>query len=196
MRKVYTLVLPSARLFFGVKMQFKTKILDGIAIKRALIRITHEIIEKNKGVEGVCIFGVKRRGVPLAKMLKDNVLAFEGVSVPLGEIDTTLYRDDISKEDKLKSANFNVFPCDITDKVVIIVDDVLYTGRTARASIEAVFAHGRPKAIQLAVLIDRGHRELPLKPDYVGKNVPTSGSEKIVLLLNETDGEEGVYICE
>ncbi len=177
-------------------MQFKTKILDEIAIKRALVRITHEIIERNKGVKDVCILGVKKRGVPLARMLKEKIFAFEGVSVPLGEIDATRHRDDIPEELKKITAGESVFPCDVKDKVVIIVDDVLYTGRTARAAIEAVFSYGRPKAIQLAVLIDRGHRELPLKPDYVGKNVPTSGTEEIVLMLNETDGEEGVYICE
>ena len=177
-------------------MQFKTKILDGIAIKRTLIRITHEIIEKNKGAKDVCILGVKKRGVPLARMLKENISAFEGIEVPLGVIDATKHRDDISEEVKNSCIGESIFPCDVKDKVVIIVDDVLYTGRTARAAIEAVFSFGRPKAIQLAVLIDRGHRELPLKPDYVGKNVPTSGQEKIVLLLNETDGEEGVYIYE
>ena len=180
----------------GAYMRFKTKILDEMAIKRSLVRITHEIIERNKGVENICLMGVKRRGVPLSKMLRDNVLAFEGVEVPLGYIDTTLHRDDLVEEDKIIKAGDCHFPCDITDKTVIIVDDVMYTGRTTRAAIEAVFAFARPKAIQLAVLIDRGHRELPFKPDYVGKNVPTSSDEKIVLLLNETDGQDGVFICE
>ena len=177
-------------------MEFKTKILDGIAIKRSLIRITHEIIERNKGVKDICLLGVKRRGVPLARMLQENIHAFEGVLVPLGYIDPTRHRDDISDEIKeIKSGDCS-FPCEIKDKTVIIVDDVLYTGRTARAAIEAVFAFNRPKAIQLAVLIDRGHRELPFKPDYVGKNVPTSSTEKIVLKLFETDGEDGAFIYE
>ena len=178
-------------------MRFKTKILDDISIKRSLVRITHEIIERNKGVLDVCLLGVKRRGVPLAQKLHDNILAFEGVDVPLGYLDVTRHRDDISEEDKQNSAGECSIPCDITNKVVIIVDDVLYTGRTARAAIESVFAYARPKAIQLAVLIDRGHRELPLKPDFIGKNVPTAGNEQIAVLLEETDGEQdGVYICK
>lgn len=177
-------------------MRFKTKILDEIAIKRSLVRITHEIIERNKGAENICLLGVKRRGVPLAKMLHDNILAFEGVDVPVGYLDTTLHRDDLAEEDKIIKAGDCHFPCDVTDKIVVIVDDVMYTGRTTRAAIEAVFAFERPKAIQLAVLIDRGHRELPFKPDFVGKNVPTSSNEKIVLLLKETDGQDGAFICE
>ena len=177
-------------------MRFKTKILDEIAIKRSLVRITHEIIERNKGAENLCLLGVKRRGVPLAKMLHDNILAFEGVDVPVGYLDTTLHRDDLAEEDKIIKAGDCHIPCSITDKIVVIVDDVMYTGRTTRAAIEAVFEFERPKAIQLAVLIDRGHRELPFKPDFVGKNVPTSSNEKIVLLLTETDGQDGVFICE
>ncbi len=177
-------------------MKFKTKILDEMAIKRSLVRITHEIIERNKGVDNLCLLGVKRRGVPLAKMLHDNILAFEGVDVPVGYLDTTRHRDDLTEETKNTKAGECFIPCDITDKIVVIVDDVMFTGRTTRAAIEAVFSHARPKAIQLAVLIDRGHRELPFKPDFVGKNVPTSSDEKIVLLLQETDGEDGAFICE
>ena len=174
----------------------KTMIMDETAVKRALARITHELIERNKGVQNVCLLGVKRRGVPLAKMLADNVLKFEGVSVPLGYLDITLHRDDISVEDKTSSSGECKFPCDIRDKTVIIVDDVLYTGRTARAAIEATFSHARPKEVQLAVLVDRGHRELPIRPDYVGKNVPTSKEEKIAVLVSEIDSETAVYICE
>ncbi len=177
-------------------MKFKTKILDEMAIKRSLVRITHEIIERNKGVDNLCLLGVKRRGVPLAKMLHDNILAFEGVDVPVGYLDTTRHRDDLTEETKNTKAGECFIPCDITDKIVVIVDDVMFTGRTTRAAIEAVFSYARPKAIQLAVLIDRGHRELPFKPDFVGKNVPTSSDEKIVLLLQETDGEDGAFICE
>ena len=177
-------------------MKFKTKILDEMAIKRSLVRITHEIIERNKGVDILCLLGVKRRGVPLAKMLHDNILAFEGVDVPVGYLDTTRHRDDLTEETKNTKAGECFIPCDITDKIVVIVDDVMFTGRTTRAAIEAVFSYARPKAIQLAVLIDRGHRELPFKPDFVGKNVPTSSDEKIVLLLQETDGEDGAFICE
>lgn len=177
-------------------MKFKTKILDEMAIKRSLVRITHEIIERNKGVENLCLLGVKRRGVPLAKMLHDNILAFEGVDVPIGYIDTTRFRDDLNEETKNTKAGECFIPCDITDKTVVIIDDVMFTGRTTRAAIEAVFSFARPKTIQLAVLIDRGHRELPFKPDFVGKNVPTSSDEKIVLLMQETDGEDGAFICE
>ncbi len=177
-------------------MQIKTKILDEMSIKRSLVRITHEIIERNKGALDICLLGVKSRGEPLAKTLHDNILEFEGVDVPVGYLDITLHRDDISKEDKLVKAGANYIPCDIQDKTVIIVDDVLYTGRTARAAIESVFAIARPKSIQLAVLIDRGHRELPLKPDYIGKNVPTSRDEKVAVMINEIDGEDGVFICK
>jgi pyrimidine operon attenuation protein/uracil phosphoribosyltransferase len=191
-------VLPKGKAFkfLGGTMRFKTKILDEVAIKRTLVRMTHEIIEKNKGVENLCLLGVKSRGVPLAKMLHDNILAFEGIDVPIGFLDTTRHRDDLSEETKNVKAGECHFPCDVTDKIVVIVDDVMFTGRTTRAAIEAVFAFARPKAIQLAVLIDRGHRELPFKPDFVGKNVPTSSDEKIVLLLNETDGQDGAFICD
>lgn len=177
-------------------INFKNKILDEMAIKRSLVRITHEIIERNKGANDLCLLGVKSRGVPLAKMLHDNILNFEGVDVPVGYLDTTKHRDDISEQIKMEKSGECHFPCEIKDKTVVIVDDVIFTGRTARAAIEAVFAFSRPKAIQLAVLIDRGHRELPLKADFVGKNVPTSRNEKIVLRLNQTDGEDGAYICD
>ena len=177
-------------------MARKTLIMDETAIKRALARITHELIERNKGVSNVCLLGVKRRGVPLSKMLYENVLKFENVSVPVGYIDITRHRDDIADEEKKILPSDCHFPCDIRDKVVIIVDDVLYTGRTARAAIEATFAYARPKELQLAVLVDRGHRELPIRPDYVGKNVPTSKDEKIKVLVEEIDGETAVYITD
>ena len=129
-------------------------------------------------------------------MLAENIERFEGVSVPLGHLDITHHRDDISDKDKLESAREGHIPCDIREKTVIVVDDVLFTGRTARAALEAVFAHSRPKAVQLAVLIDRGHRELPIRPDYVGKNVPTSKSEHVSVAVAEIDREVGVYICD
>ena len=170
--------------------------MDETAIARALARITHELIERNKGVSNVCLLGVKTRGVPLAQKLFDNIKKFEGVEVPLGYLDITLHRDDLSETQKTVSKGDCKFPCDIRDKTVIIVDDVMFTGRTARAAIEATFSYARPKELQLAVLIDRGHRELPIRPDYVGKNVPTSKTERDAVCLSETDGETAVYIKE
>ena len=177
-------------------MTYKAQILGGVAIGRALTRITHEIIERNGGVEDICILGIKSRGIPLAQRLCDNIKSFEGKDVPLGSLDITLHRDDIPAEKKKILAGNCHFPCDITDKTVILVDDVLYTGRTVRAAIESVFEFARPKAIQLAVLVDRGHRELPIRPDFVGKNVPTSKGEVIKVCLEDFDGEDSVYICD
>lgn len=176
-------------------MLSKVKIMDDIAVCRVMARISHEIIERNQGVSNVCIFGVKRRGVPLAKMLCENIKKFCDTDVPMGILDVTNHRDDLTDEDKRKNAGHSVFPCDIEDKTVIIVDDILFTGRTTRAAIETIFSYGRPKCVQHVVLIDRGHRELPIRPDYVGKNVPTSKNERIKLMVSEIDGETGVYIC-
>lgn len=176
-------------------MENRTLILDEVAIRRAIARITHEIIERNSGVENVCLLGVKTRGVPLAEMLAENLFRFEGISVPVGTLDITIHRDDLSAEDKLGKAGQCHFPCNICDKDVVIVDDVLFTGRTTRAAIESVFAFGRPRSLQLAVLIDRGHRELPVRADYVGKNVPTSRNEAISVRIGSIDGETAVYIC-
>ena len=174
----------------------KAMVMDEAALTRALARITHEIIERNRGAEEICLLGVKRRGIPLAAILAENIKRFEGVEVPLGHLDITLHRDDLSAEDKQSAEGACHIPCDIREKTVIIVDDVLFTGRTARAALEAVFAYDRPRAVQLAVLIDRGHRELPFRPDYVGKNVPTSKNEFIAVAVREIDGENGVYICD
>ncbi len=173
-------------------MEFKAKIMDEAAIRRSMARITHEIIEKNRGVSDVCLLGVKRRGIPLAAMLAENIHRFEGVDVPIGHVDITLYRDDLAGE--LPITEGSEFPCTIEDRNVIIVDDVIYTGRTARAAIEAVFSFGRPKSIQLAVLVDRGHRELPIRPDFVGKNIPTSHEELISVMVDDIDGETGVCL--
>ncbi len=170
--------------------------MDENAINRAIARMTHEIIERNQGVDGICLLGVKSRGIPLAERIAENVLKFENKKVPIGSLDITLHRDDLTKEEKETKATECNIPCDLRDKIVIIVDDVLYTGRTVRAAIESVFAFSRPKALQLAVLIDRGHRELPIRPDFIGKNVPTSKHEEISVLLNEKDGANEVYICD
>ncbi len=173
--------------------KYKTTLMDEQALVRAVRRISHEIVERNKGAEGLVLVGIKSRGVPLAKMIRDNILSLEGVEIPLETLDTSLYRDDIEKTDTKYA---KPFPTDIAGKKVILVDDVLYTGRTARAAIEAVFSAGRPACIQLAVLIDRGHRELPIRADYIGKNIPTSRSESVAVFLTETDGKSGAVILE
>ena len=147
----------------------KAQIMDSQTMIRAIKRISHEILERNNGAENLCILGVKRRGVPLAKIICDNIMQFEGVNVPFGELDITLSRDDLDEERKKELATESIIPINLTDKTVIIVDDVLYTGRTAKASIETVFKFGRPQSVQLVALIDRGHRELPVRPDYVDR---------------------------
>ena len=173
----------------------KVKIMDRTAMMRSLARITHEIIERNDGTDSLCILGIKNRGTVLSRILADNLKKFGGIEIPCGEIDTTMYRDDFTMEEKKRKATESYIPFDITDKAIVIVDDVLYTGRTARAAIEAIFSLGRPKAVRLAVLVDRGHREIPLKPDFVGKSIPTSRREKIVVVTEgESEEECGVYI--
>lgn len=177
-------------------MNLKAAILDDKAMKRALARVSHEIIEKNKGVEDIVLIGVKRRGVPLAQRIAKNIEEFEGVKVPVGSVDITLYRDDLSTLNEDPNINNDKIEVEIKDKKVIIVDDVIYTGRTVRASIDAVLHNGRPKMIQLAVMVDRGHRELPIRPDYVGKNIPTSHEEIVSVAVSEIDGEDSVKIYE
>ena len=158
-------------------MTFKSQLLDAAAVNRALRRLSFEIVEKNHGVDGLCLIGIRRRGICVAQSIQENIYANEGVRLPLGELDITFYRDDIEKKTDFPTLNATNIDFDITDRKIILTDDVLFTGRTVRAAIDAIFSLGRPKAIQLAVLIDRGHRELPIKPDYVGKNIPTSMNE-------------------
>ena len=172
----------------------KAKLMDEMAVRRALMRITHEIIERNDGVEDVCLVGIRTRGVPLAKQIAENIEKVEGVKVPFGELDITAYRDDIDKEQRARILATDI-PFDVTGKKIVLVDDVLYTGRTTRAAITAIFDLGRPSLIQEAVLIDRGHRELPLRADYVGKNVPTSHTELIEVHTPDMDGEYAVLLC-
>ena len=174
----------------------KSELMDEAAVRRSLPRMTHEIIERNKGTERLCLVGIKRRGVPIAKILAENIKKFEDADVPVGDIDITLYRDDLTETVELPKASDSSIPFDVTGKIVILVDDVVYTGRTARAAIEAVFSYGRPAAIQLAALIDRGHRELPIRPDFVGKNIPTSNDEIVSVCMEEFDGEIAVRILE
>lgn len=177
-------------------MELKSILLDDKAIQRALVRISHEIIEKNKGVEDLVLVGVKRRGVPLAERIALQIAQIEGIQVPVGSVDITLYRDDLSTLSDMPSVNSKDTGVEIKNKKVIIVDDVIYTGRTARAAIDAIFDSGRPMGIQLAVLIDRGHRELPIRADYVGKNIPTSKNELISVELTEIDDNDSVKIYE
>jgi pyrimidine operon attenuation protein/uracil phosphoribosyltransferase len=164
-------------------------------IERALARIAHEIVERNKGAEGVVLVGMRTRGVPLAKRIAEIIENFEGTPIPVGTLDIGLYRDDISCSE-LKPANqsHTEIPTSITDRRIILVDDVLYTGRSIRAAMDALIDLGRPRSIQLAVLIDRGHRELPIRADYVGKNIPSSKDEEILVQLLETDGVDKVII--
>lgn len=177
-------------------MDTKAIIMDKEAVNRTMARITHEVIERNKGVDGICVLGIKRRGVPLARLLCDNIKRFEGKNVPFGVLDITLHRDDCDDAHKKSVAEESYIPCDINGKTVIVVDDVLFTGRTARAAMETVFGFGRPGSLQFVALIDRGYRELPLRPDYVGKNVPTKRTETVSVLCEDIDGETAVYICD
>lgn len=174
----------------------KTTIMNGKEVRRAMTRIAHEILEANKGGQGLVLLGVQRRGVPLAAMIADAIERVEGVKTPQGAIDITFYRDDLSTIGPAPRINETNVPIDVADKIVILVDDVLYTGRTVRAAIDVILDWGRPQAIRLAVLIDRGHRELPIRPDFVGKNVPTSQREIIKVRVQEFDGNDDVVVGE
>ncbi|WP_251549087.1 bifunctional pyr operon transcriptional regulator/uracil phosphoribosyltransferase PyrR [Neobacillus muris] len=179
-------------------MSQKAVVLDEQAIGRALTRIAHQIIEKNKGIQDCVLVGIRTRGIYLAKRLAARIEDIEGSPIPVGELDITLYRDDLTiktdnQEPLVKGSDV---PFSINDKKVILVDDVLYTGRTVRAGLDALIDLGRPASIQLAVLVDRGHRELPIRADYVGKNIPTSSTEKIVVELGEVDKVDQVSIYE
>ena len=162
-------------------------------IRRAVARLAHEVVEHNHGVESLVLVGLQTRGVPLAQRLQDRIQEFEGARVPLGELDITLYRDDVHQRAP-RALSPTSIPVDINDKTVILVDDVLYTGRTIRAALDALIDFGRPRAIQLIVMVDRGHRELPIKADYVGKNLPTSSKQSVQVRLQEIDGADEVVI--
>jgi pyrimidine operon attenuation protein/uracil phosphoribosyltransferase len=172
----------------------KTEIMDESAMSRAITRISHEIIEKIKGVENLVLMGIQRRGVPLARKIAERIKAVENAEIPVGILDITLYRDDLSLLNEHPVINGTEINFDVANKVVVLVDDVIYTGRTVRAAIDAIMDINRPQMIQLAVLIDRGHRELPIRADYVGKNVPTSRNEIVHVNVMEIDGENSVTI--
>ncbi len=177
-------------------MKEKAKILDKEAINRAIMRIAHEIIEKNKGTSDLCVVGIRNRGVYIAKRLADCIKKIEGQDIPAGALDITLYRDDLALASGQPLVRKTEIDFDINDKKLVLVDDVLYTGRTIRAALDALIDFGRPKSIQLAVLVDRGHRELPIRADFVGKNIPTSKQEVVEVHLEESDGNDEVLIAE
>lgn len=174
-------------------MKFKASLFDENAVNRAIVRIAHEIIEKNESVDNLCIVGIKTRGVHIAGRLAEAIFKIENKKVSVGTLDVSSFRDDVAKLADREAVNLD-FP--ITDKSIILTDDVIYTGRTVRAALDAILSSGRASKIQLAVLVDRGHRELPIRADYVGKNVPTSRNEIIKVNLKESDGNDGVDLFE
>ncbi|OOL66252.1 bifunctional pyr operon transcriptional regulator/uracil phosphoribosyltransferase [Enterococcus faecium] len=173
----------------------KKEVVDAVTMKRALTRISYEIIERNKGIQDIVLVGIKTRGIYIAQRLAERLKQLEDIDVPVGELDITLYRDDVKdmEEPELHSSDV---PVSIEGKEVILVDDVLYTGRTIRAAMDAVMDLGRPRKISLAVLVDRGHRELPIRADYVGKNIPTSKTEEIIVEMEERDGADRIMISK
>jgi pyrimidine operon attenuation protein/uracil phosphoribosyltransferase len=175
------------------RSQPRSQLLTPDGIDRSLRRISHEILERNAAsLDNLALVGVLTRGVPLARRIAENLRLFEGLDVPVGSVDITLHRDDLSgDEPEVKGSRV---PFDVTGKTVVLVDDVLYTGRTARAAMEALLELGRPAAVRLAILVDRGHRELPIRADHVGKNVPTARGQRVLVNLEETDGEDGVIV--
>jgi pyrimidine operon attenuation protein/uracil phosphoribosyltransferase len=173
-----------------------SRIMDEPAVNRALVRIAHEIVEEIGGTDSLALIGIQRRGVQLAETIRDEIRKFEDVEVPLGAMDITLYRDDLQEVAEQPIVEETDLPFDVTGRVVVIVDDVIYTGRTIRAALDEITDFGRPRRILLAVLVDRGHREIPIRPDFVGKNVPTSSLQQIKVKVHELDGELAVDLVE
>ena len=171
----------------------KSRVMEPGDVRRALSRIAHEIVEKNRGTEDLVLVGIRTRGAPLADRIASTIASFEGVDLPSGALDVTLYRDDVALKDP-RALELTTVPTDLDGRVVVLVDDVLYTGRTIRAAFDALLDLGRPRAIRLAVLVDRGHRELPIRADFVGKNLPTSSDEVVKVHVEEIDGEDAVLI--
>lgn len=186
-------MLPERRLTADTDFELKARVMEAPEVRRALVRVSHEIVEKNKGTDDLVIVGIRTRGAPLADRIAGFIAGFEGVDLPSGALDVTLYRDDVALKSP-RSLEATTVPADIDGRVVVLVDDVLYTGRTIRAAFDALLDLGRPKAIRLAVLVDRGHRELPIRADFVGKNLPTSSGEVVKVLVEEIDGEDAVLI--
>lgn len=178
------------------KLKIKAIILDEKAIQRAIIRIANEIIERNKGIEDIILVGIKTRGIPFAERLARKIAEIEGKEVPVLTLDITLYRDDLTRISREPVVKDNKLDNNIDKKTIILIDDVIFTGRTVRAALDALVDMGRPSKVQLAVLIDRGHRELPIRPDYIGKNLPTSKDEIVDVNFKETDGLDQVVINE
>ena len=177
-------------------LQKKTLIMDEQQLRRSVMRMAHEIIERNKGVADLMLVGICTRGEPLARMLAESIARVEGTKVPVGIVDIAFYRDDLMPAAQEPKLNRTDIPFDVEGKTVVLVDDVLYTGRTVRAAMEAMMDVGRARRIQLAVLVDRGHRELPIRADFVGKNIPTATTEFIRVSMEETDGETSVWLCD
>ena len=177
-------------------MKLKSVILEEDAMSRAIVRIAHQIIERNEGIQNLCLVGIRTRGVPMAEKLSKAIYAIEGKSVDTGILDITLYRDDITPTANDPVLNNTDIKFDVNNKKIVLVDDVIYTGRTVRSALDALISLGRPAAIQLAVMVDRGHRELPIRPDFVGKNIPTSHSEIVKVNFKEFDGKNNVELYE
>lgn len=193
-RKLFLCPLKPERADGSETMQIKAEVMDRGQIQRALTRIAHEILEANRGTENLRLVGIRTRGAPLAKRLAQRIEEIEGRPCPVGILDITLYRDDLTTIARQPLVRRTEIPFSIDERTVVLVDDVLFTGRTVRAALDALMDLGRPRRIQLAVMIDRGHRELPIRADFVGKNVPTARDEIVAVLLDETDGDERVVI--
>ena len=172
----------------------KIEIIDAKGLNRTIARLAHEIVERNKGIANLVLLGLRTRGLPLAERLNEKIKSIEGDLLPIGVLDVTMYRDDVFKKIKQPSVQTTEIKFNIDGKTVVIVDDVLYTGRTVRAALDAIVDFGRPTAIQLAVMVDRGHREMPIRADYIGKSVPTSSGEEVKVKVREVDKQDGVFL--
>ncbi len=177
-------------------MKIKATVIDPVGLQRTITRLAHEILEKNRGAKNLVLIGIRTRGEFLAKRLKEKISEIENIDLPFGALDATLYRDDFRTRLKQPEISVTDIKFDISEKDIILIDDVLYTGRTVRAALDALMDLGRPNSIQLCVLVDRGHRQLPIKADYVGKNIPTSINEEIKVKLKEVDEEDAVYLVD